>query len=338
MFPLIILLKKIRQRLKGAFYGAIASTFIIIIYGTMSEFYIENQFANSGVHSLFESLWWVIQTITTVGYGDVPIVSFWGKVNAMFIMLVGIGSLGILTASIGANLVEMNLAAKLGERRIRMKEHVILCNYDDGVGELVRRVNESGMDVVLVDSDDPKIHDVTYSFVRGRCSVENDLGMAGISNASKVVIVPERGIQDSSAADAKTILTTMVVRKVRNDAYIVAEVLKGENREHCILAGANEVVIRGAMSILLLANAITSPGVSKLFYELLRGEDGYVIREYPVESTFMGRESGEIYQAMESEGRVVLGFRNEDDIRIRPAVNSKISWKYVVLMEPKGLK
>ena len=55
----------------------------------------------------------------------------------MVIMVFGIGSLGVFTASIAANLVEMNVAAKIGERRIRMKDHIIVCNHDEGFSEIV---------------------------------------------------------------------------------------------------------------------------------------------------------------------------------------------------------
>ena len=334
MFPFVLLFRKLRKKLEGAFYGAIASTFIVVIYGTISEFYIENPFNASGIHSLFESLWWVVQTITTVGYGDVPIVSFWGKVNGMFIMLVGIGSLGILTASIGANLVEMNVAAKLGERRIRMKEHVIICNSVEGLTELIEEINNNGMGVVLVDSEDPKLHKVNYSFVKGKCSVERDLDLAGISKSSKIVVLPEKGINDPSSADAKSILTSMVIRKARGDAYIVAELLKEENRDHALLVRVNEVVVRGSMSTLLLANAITSPGVSKLMYELLRGENGNRIREYPLESKFRGKKCKEVYDELEREGSAVLAFKSENDLKIRPSGDTTMSWDAVIVIEP----
>ncbi|MCL5789700.1 MAG: ion channel [Candidatus Thermoplasmatota archaeon] len=335
MFPFALLFKKLRKKLKGAFYGAITSTVAIVLYGTFSEYFIENKLPTSGIHSLFDSLWWVVQTITTVGYGDEPIVSFWGRVNGMFIMLVGIGSLGILTASIGANLVEMNLASKLGERRIKMKDHVIVCNSDEGLREVVREITGNGMEVVLVDEQDPKLSGVDYDFVKGKCSAEGDLNMAGVSSASKIVVLPERTESDASSADAKTILTTMVIRKLKKDAYIISEMLKEENRDHAVMAGANEVVVKGSMSTLLLANAVTSPGVSYLLYELLRGEDGYRIKEYSIDPSFKGKTCGDVYREMDTEGKVVLGFRSNEEIRVRPAGEAPIAWDSVVVMEPK---
>ncbi len=35
-----------------------------------------------------------------------------------------------------------------------------------------------------------------------------------------------------------------------------------------------------------MASAVTAPRVSKLFYQLLRGEDGYRIKEYSIDSKY----------------------------------------------------
>ena len=90
------------------------------------------------------------------------------------------------------------------------------------------------------------------------------------------------------------------------------------------------------MSTLLVATAVTSPGVSKLFYELLRGRDGYRIMEYSLDSRFRGKPCIDIYKETDLEGRVVLGFRTENDIKIRPSNESVNVWNSVIVMEPRN--
>src|SRR3954453_2184437 len=51
-------------------------------------------------------LWWAVQTVTTVGYGDVTPKSPWGRILAGVVMLAGIGFLTVVTAAITAALVE----------------------------------------------------------------------------------------------------------------------------------------------------------------------------------------------------------------------------------------
>jgi voltage-gated potassium channel len=56
--------------------------------------------------SLGTGLWWALQTVTTVGYGDVTPTHTEGRVIATLVMLAGIGFLAVITASITATFVE----------------------------------------------------------------------------------------------------------------------------------------------------------------------------------------------------------------------------------------
>jgi voltage-gated potassium channel len=57
-------------------------------------------------HSLGDALWWAVQTLTTVGYGDVVPAHTSGRIVGTILMLNGIALLTVVTASITATLVE----------------------------------------------------------------------------------------------------------------------------------------------------------------------------------------------------------------------------------------
>jgi voltage-gated potassium channel len=52
------------------------------------------------------ALWWAVQTVTTVGYGDVTPSSTEGRVVASILMVVGFATLTLVTASISAGFVD----------------------------------------------------------------------------------------------------------------------------------------------------------------------------------------------------------------------------------------
>lgn len=56
--------------------------------------------------SIGEGLWWAIQTLTTVGYGDVVPTDTAGRVIATIVMLNGIAFLTVITAAVTATLIE----------------------------------------------------------------------------------------------------------------------------------------------------------------------------------------------------------------------------------------
>jgi voltage-gated potassium channel len=66
------------------------------------EFEFEDGTHGSNIQNFGDALWWAIVTVTTVGYGDKFPVSAGGRGVAVVLMLVGIGLIGILTATVAS--------------------------------------------------------------------------------------------------------------------------------------------------------------------------------------------------------------------------------------------
>ena len=62
--------------------------------------------AESDFPTFGRALWWAIQTVTTVGYGDVVPTSTEGRIVAAVLMVVGFATLTLVTASISAGFVD----------------------------------------------------------------------------------------------------------------------------------------------------------------------------------------------------------------------------------------
>ena len=66
----------------------------------------EHTARGANIHDFGQGLWWSIETVTTVGYGDrYPTTSF-GQGVAVLLMLVGIGLIGTLTATVASYFVQ----------------------------------------------------------------------------------------------------------------------------------------------------------------------------------------------------------------------------------------
>ena len=74
---------------------------ISVISGVLIHFTDRTIFPNIG-----DGLWWAIQTVTTVGYGDLVPTSTAGRLIASLVMVVGIGFLTVITAVITSSFVE----------------------------------------------------------------------------------------------------------------------------------------------------------------------------------------------------------------------------------------
>ena len=63
--------------------------------------------------SLGGGLWWAVQTVTTVGYGDRVPDTAAGQIVAALVMLLGIGFVTVITASITSSFVERSRQQQL---------------------------------------------------------------------------------------------------------------------------------------------------------------------------------------------------------------------------------
>lgn len=74
---------------------------VAIVSGVVIHLTDPKNFADVG-----SGLWWAVQTVTTVGYGDLVPTSTAGRIVASVVMIVGIGFLTVVTAAITSAFIE----------------------------------------------------------------------------------------------------------------------------------------------------------------------------------------------------------------------------------------
>jgi len=79
-------------------------TLMLIYFSAVGIYYFENEAQPEYFTSIFDSLWWAIITLTTVGYGDVYPITAGGKVFTFFILMIGLGIVAIPTGIISSAL------------------------------------------------------------------------------------------------------------------------------------------------------------------------------------------------------------------------------------------
>ncbi|MEP2281169.1 ion transporter [Maribacter sp.] len=79
-------------------------TLILVYFSSVGIYYFEHDAQPEHFASIFDSLWWAIVTLTTVGYGDVYPVTVGGKVFTFFILMIGLGIVAIPTGIISSAL------------------------------------------------------------------------------------------------------------------------------------------------------------------------------------------------------------------------------------------
>lgn len=80
-------------------------TLIILASASVLVLQFESQSQEASITTGWDAFWYSIVTITTVGYGDYYPVTAGGRITAMFIMIAGIGIIGVLASLMSSLLV-----------------------------------------------------------------------------------------------------------------------------------------------------------------------------------------------------------------------------------------
>ena len=93
----------------------VTATAIVVVAGGIAIRAIDHR----EYSSIWEGMWWSLQTVTTVGYGDVTPKDTAGKIVGAVVMLEGIAFLAIVTAAITSTFVTRAQREQKSESRLR---------------------------------------------------------------------------------------------------------------------------------------------------------------------------------------------------------------------------
>ncbi len=103
----------------------------VVVGGVLIRIFDHHEYANVWV-----GMWWALQTVTTVGYGDVTPAAVAGRVIAAVVMLEGIAFVAILTAAITSAFVA---------RAAKEREADEMRGEAAAEQEIVRRLDDLGL-------------------------------------------------------------------------------------------------------------------------------------------------------------------------------------------------
>ena len=218
--------------------ASLLSIFGVIAYGAVGSYALRDQFGE--LQSLSDSVYFVIVTIATVGYGDITPLTPEAKWFSLSVILLGTGA---FTAAIGALVVpaiESRMAAAFGNMTASelklLEDHVLVLGYGDITESLLEEIPEE-VDVVVVTPDPDvatKLNDEDVNVVTDDPTDEETLLEARIDEA--------RGVVVATRDDARDVLAILAARQTNPDVRIVAAANHAKHVEKLRQVGADEVI------------------------------------------------------------------------------------------------
>jgi voltage-gated potassium channel len=290
---------------------------VLVFLGGLGFFVTEASEECNGLEHFGQGLWWALVTITTVGYGDVTPKTLGGKLVGVILMMGGLISFSLVTATVASIFIERKFRRERGLENIVATDHTLILGWHyDGetlLDQLLQRLPHTAV-VVLVNQLTPEKMDSIRSkypeheplFVWGDYSREEVLLRANVHAAVKAIILAERHEGETAPeVDQRTLLTALTLKSLNPKIQILAEMLRPENQPYVERAGADQVLIRGQYDSSILAGAIASPGLFRVLNDLLSAE-GHTFWAVAVPPQFQGRPVKDLADHLKDQHEALL--------------------------------
>ncbi len=263
------------KRIKQSFLAAASA---ILIYGLgVAGYMIIEQW------NFQDAVYMVAITLSTVGFGETNPVSTNGRWFTIILIFAGGGYFLYLAGVVMRFVVEGEIRAILGRRRLdkqiaKMKNHYIVCGYGRIGRTLCEQLKEQTLNIVAMEKDPDlitKLEKDKMLYLIGDAADESLLLKAGIRHATHLI--------SALATDTDNVFLVLTARQLNRKIHIMARSGSKSAKKKLLAAGANRVESPYDIGAVTMGLRLLRPSVSNfLDIALSRRERGIQIEESPV--------------------------------------------------------
>ena len=290
-----------------------------IVFGTVGFHLIERW-------TLADSLYVTVQTLTTVGYGDIPPHTAAGRAFAVVVMLLGVGGVALFVSTIVQSVVQSELISTFGQRRLskkmsKFRDHYIICGSGRVGSHLVRDLVSGNESFVVIENNQQRAAEFSQRGVNvlvGDATLEESLRDAGVQHA--------RGLAACLPNDADNVYVVLTARDLNPNLRIVARAAEEQAEAKLLRAGANHVIAPTIIGGHRMAVALTKPAVSEFMDSITASELGLGFEQVEVDaaSSLVGQALRSTPIRSELDVVIVSIRRQSGEIFFNPAGDATI--------------
>ena len=297
---------------------------LLVAYGTLAFHLTE------GV-SLYDSLYWTVTVLSTVGFGDITPITAVGKAVFMSLAVGGITLFGYAVTQLGSLFLETELdkvlrRTLLGGSERKMRDHVVILgwNAETSVAYEELRVNKIPTVVVVEEEQTARrLSRRNISAVVGDPRRERTLQEARLNDA--------RGLLVALEDDTRSLMAVLAARKVSKTVPIIVRIHNSELAGLFYQAGATRVIDTGRISGLVLASAVFEPLVAHILEDLAGAAEGLDLVEFSVPEAADGKTLAEL-RIKEDTNAYVLCVRRGTELHPNPPLSFQLRKGDVVVL------
>lgn len=243
---------------------------ILLVYGVLIAILIglEQDQPGAKIRTLQDALWYVMETLTTVGYGDTLPITYWGRMIGFVFLFSSLVFYGFVIGQISTFITSLKEQKNMGLNGTRFENHVVMIGWNEFGQSVIGHLIAAGRQVAVVTKDRSNIDIIREYYTTEQVfTLYSDynnfelLEKANLKQASIIFI----NLND----DTEKLVYVINLKKHFHDLNYVVTLDNGNLKSTFHNAGITYAISKNEISSKLLASYIYEPDVALFSEEII---------------------------------------------------------------------
>ena len=299
---------------------------ILIVYLSLTAIlvFFEHDVEGSSIHNMWNAIWYLLVTVSTIGYGDFYPITNGGQIIGVIFVFSSIAVMGYLISRLTIKLNQYMEDKKAGLHGTRMQNHIVIIGYDKFSNHIIKQIVPTGRKVAVVTNkkDDLELIGSTFDSKDVFClftDFENFdlLEKVNIRQSSKVLVQFDN--------DTDMLVYVLHLKSQYKCLDIVVSLDNPSLRKPFLSAGVLYVISKDEIAANLVASYIFEPEVAELTEDIMFSSTSkydFDIMEFKVikDNPYVGRDYNAAFIEMrELYNCVLLGIYHQGKLFKNPS-------------------
>jgi voltage-gated potassium channel len=229
---------------------------------------LEKDAPEKKIVTIQDAVWYLMETLTTVGYGDVLPVTYWGRMVGFLFLISSLGVYGFIIGQIANFMNTIQENKTLGFGGTNFKNHVVMIGWNDFGQSVITHLIGAGKQVAVVTKDRANI-DIIREYYN------TDKVYTLYSDYNNYDLIEKANIREASIIfvnlndDTEKLVYIIDLKKYFPNLNYVVTLDNGNLKGTFQTAGVTYTISKNEISSKLLASYIYEPDVAIFSEELI---------------------------------------------------------------------